>query len=141
MPPTVEQSYASIRRLHLPSLNAGRRGVAAVAPEGSVQSRRGRADGEGRLAIVVDEDAKFQGLAGGEFEPADLKTKFTIPTESTADVSLRRLQTLKVAPGEKVRWTFGAASGKVAADANGLVTIPRLRITAEPTVLNVTKGK
>mgnify|MGYP000644484776 CR=1 FL=1 len=34
---------------------------------------------------------------------ADLKTSFTIPTEATADVSLRRLQKLKVAPGATVR--------------------------------------
>ena len=33
-------------------------------------------------------------------KPADLKTTFTIPTESTADVSLRRLQMLRVAPGD-----------------------------------------
>ena len=35
-------------------------------------------------------------------KPADLKTTFTIPTEATADVSLRRLQMLKVAPGATV---------------------------------------
>ena len=43
---------------------------------------------------------------------ADLKTSFTIPAEETADVSLRRLQKLKVAPGQAVSWTFGAAKGE-----------------------------
>ena len=62
--------------------------------------------------------------------PADLKTTFTIPTEATADVSLRRLQALRVAPGESVRWKFGAASGEAKADASGCVTVPGLKITA-----------
>ena len=69
----------------------------------------------------------------------DLKTKFTIPTQANADVSLRRLQKLKVKPGEALRWTFGPARGEVAADASGLITIPGLSITAEPTMLTIAK--
>ena len=72
---------------------------------------------------------------------AELKTKFTIPTEATADVSVRRLQMLRVAPGALVRWQFGASSGEVRADAGGCITIPRLRITAEPTILSIKKPK
>lgn len=74
-------------------------------------------------------------------KPADLKTSFTIPAEATADVSLRRLQTLRVAPGSMVAWTFGKANGQVRADAAGLVTIPRLRATAEPTTLSLKKAQ
>jgi hypothetical protein len=74
-------------------------------------------------------------------KPSELKTTFTIPAEATADVSLRRLQVLRVAPGETVRWTFGTASGEVQADAAGRVTIPRLKITAEPATLGVGKAK
>lgn len=72
---------------------------------------------------------------------AELKTTFTIPTEATADVSLRRLQTLRIAPGTTVRWRFGAMSGEAKADATGCVTIPRLKITAEPTSLSVRTAK
>ena len=74
-------------------------------------------------------------------KPSELKTTFTIPAEATADVSLRRLQMLRVAPGESVRWTFGAASGQVQADAAGCITIPKLKITAEPATLSVAKAK
>ena len=70
-------------------------------------------------------------------KPADLKTSFTIPAEATADVSLRRLQRKKNAPGATVRWTFGSASGEVQADATGCATIPRLKLTAEPVTLTV----
>ena len=45
-------------------------------------------------------------------KPSDLKTTFTIPAEATADVSLRRLQMLRVAPGAMVRWTFGTVRGR-----------------------------
>lgn len=69
--------------------------------------------------------------------PSELKTKFTIPTETTVDVSLRRLQKLNVAPGAIVRWTFKAASGEAQADSTGCVTIANLNITSEPTVLTI----
>jgi hypothetical protein len=74
-------------------------------------------------------------------KPADLKTTFPIPSEATADVSLRRLQTLKVAPGETVKWTFGAARGESQADPTGCVTIPQLKLTSEPATLKIEKAK
>ena len=70
----------------------------------------------------------------------ELQSKiFEIPTESTADVSLRRLQNFRVAPNESVIWSFGAKSGEVVADKNGLVTIPELTITDAPTTLKLSK--
>src|SRR5207247_1857341 len=74
-------------------------------------------------------------------KPAELKTTFTIPAEATADVSFRRLQMLRMPPGAMVRWTFGAVNGEVRADAAGCITIPRLKITAEPTSLSIRKVK
>ena len=74
-------------------------------------------------------------------KPADLKTAFAIPAEATADVSLRRLQALRVAPGETVRWAFGTAGGAAKADATGCVTIPGLKIAADPATLSVRKAK
>ena len=74
-------------------------------------------------------------------KPSELKTTFTIPTEATADVSLRRLQKLRVALGAKVRWTFGTANGEVQADATGCITLPKLKMTAEPVTLMVTHAK
>jgi poly(3-hydroxybutyrate) depolymerase len=74
-------------------------------------------------------------------KPTDLKTSFTIPTEAITDVSVRRLQMLRISPGTKVSWTFGSANGEVQADASGCVTIPRLKITAEPTSLSIKVAK
>jgi hypothetical protein len=71
--------------------------------------------------------------------PAQLTTTFAIPGQATADVSLRRIQHLHAKPGEAFAWAYGAAHGKVAADGDGLITIPALKITAEPVVLNVTR--
>ncbi len=73
--------------------------------------------------------------------PEKLKTRFTIPTEATADITLRRLQTLRVQPAETVHWRFGSASGNVTADAVGLVTISRLTITATSTTLSITRAE
>jgi pimeloyl-ACP methyl ester carboxylesterase len=68
---------------------------------------------------------------------ADLNTSFMVPAEATADVTLRRVQKLKVAPGTTVHWTFGTAKGEAKADAQGVVTVAGLKITGEPTVLSV----
>ena len=74
-------------------------------------------------------------------KPSEMKTRFKVPTEAIADVSLRRLQKLKIAPGATVRWSFGASKGEVRADERGCITIPKLKITAEPTTLSVEKAK
>lgn len=73
--------------------------------------------------------------------PADLKTTFEIPMEASADVSLRRIQHMPVKPGASVTWTFGGANGQVKADADGVITIPGLKISAEPKTLVVTAGR
>jgi poly(3-hydroxybutyrate) depolymerase len=72
---------------------------------------------------------------------SQLRTTFDIPQESTADVTLRRLQTLRFSPQQKVTWSFGSTSGEQSADAAGLVTIPRLKITAKPTTLTIRPAK
>jgi Protein of unknown function (DUF4038) len=71
--------------------------------------------------------------------PAELKTTLEIPKESTADVSLRRIQQGPVPPGGAFRWTFGTDKGEGRADARGVITIPGLNITAEPKTLTVRK--
>ena len=71
--------------------------------------------------------------------PAVLKTTFDIPAAATADVSLRRIQQMQLKPGATCHWTFGAATGQGQADTEGLVTIPGLKITAQPTTLTVSK--
>lgn len=56
---------------------------------------------------------------------------FTAPTRTTADVSLRRLQNFRIAPEQRVHWQFGSVKGVVNADANGLLTLPKLTISTE----------
>ena len=71
--------------------------------------------------------------------PATLKTTFEIPKEASADVSLRRLQNTHFTHDESFKWTFGKAHGEGKADVNGLITIPGIKITSEPTMLTVRK--
>ena len=68
-----------------------------------------------------------------------LKTKFEIPKEANADVTLRRLQNFHLKPDEAFKWSFGAAKGEGKVDAQGLITIPGLKITSEPVTLSVSK--
>lgn len=71
----------------------------------------------------------------------DLKTSFAIPSKAVADVTPRRLQALRIAPGERVKWSFGAAKGEAVADASGCVTVPRLEITSQPATLSIRKTR
>jgi hypothetical protein len=87
----------------------------------------------------VGDTAKNVALTLFLVSPADLNTKFEIPKEATADVTLRRLQNFQLQPGAPFQWTFGAAKGEGKADAQGLVTIPGLKITSEPTPLGITQ--
>src|SRR5579883_3211746 len=70
---------------------------------------------------------------------ADLKTAFTIPAAATADVSIRRLQKLKVQAGDAFRWTFGSAGGTVKAAETGLLTLPHLELRAQATRLTLSR--
>lgn len=70
-------------------------------------------------------------------KPADVKSKFVLPAEATADVTMRRLQTLRIPPNASMQWSFGTAKGEAKADETGLVTIEKLKIVAEPTTLSL----
>jgi pimeloyl-ACP methyl ester carboxylesterase len=72
---------------------------------------------------------------------SDLQTSFTVPKEATADVTLRRVQKLRIAPGASASWTFGTAKGEVKADGEGCITIAGLKIVPEPTELIIRTAK
>lgn len=69
----------------------------------------------------------------------DLQTRFEIPREAKADVTLRRLQRFQLTPGQSFRWTFGTTKGEGKADAQGTATIPGLEMTSTPKTLTITQ--
>jgi hypothetical protein len=89
-----------------------------------------------RWKNVVDAKDKFE-MSLFLATPETLKTRFEIPGEASADVSLRRLQAFSVNPGDAVQWSFGAAKGDVNADAEGVLTIPQLKIGGKPETLTL----
>ena len=72
-------------------------------------------------------------------DPNALKTKFPIPREATADISIRRIQNMKVAPEDALNWHYGKLKGKVKAGPWGLITIPKLAISVNPKTLTIEK--
>jgi hypothetical protein len=73
--------------------------------------------------------------------PADLKTDFELPKAATVDVSLRGIQGGSLPPGGEFDWTFGDTKGEGTADANGLISIPGLTVTADPKTLTVIRKR
>ena len=67
----------------------------------------------------------------------DVSTKFDIPEEARADVSLRRLQEFGLQPGASFRWRFGTAEGEGKVDARGLITVRDLKVTGRAVTLRI----
>ena len=63
-------------------------------------------------------------------------TRVQLPTESVADVTLRRLQSF--APCCKVKYSFGDVAGEAELE-DGVITVKGLKITQTPTVLSLRK--
>jgi hypothetical protein len=69
-----------------------------------------------------------------------------MPESSTADVTLRRLQSFQVMPGKSYSWKLVCegrvvASGKVSPDAANLLTIPQVPLSVTPAELFVEAAK
>ena len=58
---------------------------------------------------------------------------------SSADITLRRIQSFKVEPGVTYAWKLGEKSGDVTADKDGLLTMPSVPMPTTPTKLIVTR--
>ncbi|MCQ2456916.1 MAG: hypothetical protein MJ096_06130 [Clostridia bacterium] len=89
-----------------------------------------------RWKVIADTEDCFEIelrlLAQDEYE-----SRLTFPKESTADVTIRRLQKFAFSEGDEVSFTFGDKSGKVKlADS---LTIPGLTVTTAPKVLKISK--
>lgn len=91
-----------------------------------------------RWKNISDSTEKFE-MSLFLVSPSDLKTQFEIPKEATTDVTLRRVQQFQLKAGEKFRWSYGAEKGEGQADSQGVITIPAMKLTAEPATLSVTK--
>jgi pimeloyl-ACP methyl ester carboxylesterase len=107
-------------------------------PDHSDSTKPGQVNAFFRWKTIADTRKKIE-VSLFLVSPAELKTSFAVPSEAAAAVSLRRLQKFQVKPGETVRWSFGGAKGEVKADAQGLVTVPSLKITGAPATLRVSK--
>ena len=115
-------------------------------PDNRSDKSSGQVNAFFRWKIISDEPNKIT-LSLHLTNPINLKTKFSIPEEATADISIRRIQNMKVAPGDILNWNYGEetvntptkATGKVKADSWGLITIAKMAISVEPKTLTIWK--
>ncbi len=63
--------------------------------------------------------------------------QFQPPEAAIADVTVRRIQSRKIASARKVRWTFGDSSGVAARGEGGDLTVRDLGITRNPLTLRL----
>ena len=98
---------------------------------------------------IVDTEDRFEVPLKGLDGPGDppprpgypsIGNRLDAPLPVMADVTLRRVQRFARRPSEPLAWTFGAASGTVAAGARGAVTIEALPLTTDWTTLVVERA-
>jgi hypothetical protein len=80
---------------------------------------------------VVDEEGKWSVRLSNDLAKGDM----------TVDVTPRRCQKFKLRPGSEVRWAASdGQTGKVTADAAGLATVPRVKLSpGKDTVLTLSR--
>lgn len=89
-----------------------------------------------RWAVVEDQPDRFA-IELRLVQQGELSGKVEIPAEAVTDVTPRRLQRFTVKPGQSCRWQIEqsghyVSSGTITADSLGLLTVPRVKITARP---------
>ncbi len=107
--------------------------------EGDLQSGNGWGDSQVNgwvlwdPATIVDEPGKWEiTLWVGERCPL---------AEGTVDLTPRRCQKFAAKPRQRFEWTNGAQQGAVEADAHGLVTLDRLKITKDKHRITIRKAE
>lgn len=107
-------------------------------PDDLKNTKAGQVNAFFRWKNLADSPEKFEASLYLT-DKAQLQTQFEIPKEAGADVTLRRIQNFRLPPGTKFQWTFGDAKGEGTIDAQGLLSIPSLKITQEPKVLRLAR--
>jgi hypothetical protein len=94
-----------------------------------------------RVTDTIDQLSLFVRAVDGAGQPAPRAgyptrgDRFDGALPVRVDVTPRRAQRFRTRPAERVRWTFGAASGTVVAAEDGTVTVPSLALTTAWTEL------
>ncbi|MBC8373502.1 MAG: hypothetical protein ISS69_06580 [Phycisphaerae bacterium] len=109
------------------------------------KDQKGQINGYYRWKNITDTDKNFA-IQLRLVKNDELGKPETIPQESTADVTLRRLQAFKVKTGESHTWKTVRngkvlQEGEVRPDKNGLLTVRRVKIDAVPVQLQVAVKK
>ncbi len=67
------------------------------------------------------------------------ESRVAFPTESVADVTVRRRNGFLLTPGERFFWEYGEQSGEGVAGGDGAPTVARVRVTVTPGALKLYK--
>ena len=62
---------------------------------------------------------------------------FNPPASASAEVSVRRLQNFRAKPGDRLKWSFGTASGAATAASDGRIDCGKLTLSQKPQTLKL----
>ncbi len=96
----------------------------------------GQVNGYYRWRVLSDTENEFS-IELRMLRQDEWESRLDFPTESTADVTLRRLQNFKVSDGDCLTYSFGDKEGSVT--VSGALKLEGLHITDKPTLLKIRK--
>lgn len=90
-----------------------------------------------RWEVIKDEENEFE-IMLRLINESDWQTRVELPKESTADVTMRRLQNFKANDGDEIAWEYGETKGNVTCK-DGIFTVEKLAITQDGCILKFNK--
>lgn len=106
-------------------------------PDNRNSEESGQVNAFFRWEIVKDSENEFE-INLRLINNGEVETRLTLPTESFADVTLRRLQNFKPAEKQQIKWEYDDACGEVICE-NEIFTIKNLKITQKGAILKLKK--
>lgn len=104
-------------------------------PDNRESEESGQINAFFRWEVLSDEENEFK-INLRLLNPQEWKTRVELPTESVADVTLRRLQKFKIKEGQKIKWEYDGNSGEITCD-DGVFTLERIKVTQNGSVLKL----
>ncbi len=91
-----------------------------------------------RWRTLRDDDAGFDMVLRIASASELGSRQFSPPSQTTVDVTIRRLQAERLKAASRFAWRFGSASGTIVRDRHGALTIENLRLSRLPEILHLT---
>ncbi|MBO4230003.1 MAG: hypothetical protein J5938_06615 [Clostridia bacterium] len=105
-------------------------------PDETDRTDAGQVNGFFRWNVLEDSETRFS-VALRLLSPEEWETRVSLPSESVADLTLRRFQKFRLSAGQSFRYRYGDKTGTGTASEDGRPEWTRIAVRRAPTVLTI----